>query len=94
MFLNHMAMHSIHVCDHLFQRMKIYTKLICVDYRNLLTEHMIFLITVSKATQLLLRGNTWQGRIKAEQSLLQTLPICLCVSKSGKKKSGQDCLDI
>lgn len=60
-----------------FQRMQIYTKLICVDYRNLLTEHIIFLITVSKAMQLLLHGNTCQSQIKAEQLLFS----------SGKKKA-------
>lgn len=64
----------------LVQRLNIYTKLFCVDYRNLLTEHMIFSITVSKATQLLLHGNTWQGQIEAEQSLLRV------------EKSGQDAL--
>lgn len=85
MFVNHMEIDSIHVHDHVSQRMQIYTKLICVDYGNLLTEHMIFLITVSKAMQLLLHGNTWQGQIKDEQSLFQILPTCLYVSQRGKK---------
>lgn len=77
----------------LLQWLKIYTKLICVDYKNLLTEHMIFLITVSKAIQLLLHGNTWQGQIKAEQSLLQTDFPCVSVCVShGKKWSG--CLGV
>ena len=57
------------------------TTLICVDYRKLLSEHIIFLITVSRVMQLLLRGNTWQGQIKAEQSLFRV-----------EKKSGQGAL--
>lgn len=66
----------------LFQRLKIDTTLICVEYRNPLPEHIIFLITVSTAMQLLLHGNTWQGQLKlsvhsSEWKKVVRMPCCL-----------------